>query len=320
MILSIIEGVEITIGNVRFREVESVSIDSSWRNLSDTAKITVPKAVHLKSDDTKGITDLIKKDDPVEIKLGYNGNLRTEFIGYVDKISTSIPIVIECVDEMHQLKKGNFTKTFSSVSLPELVDFIAPGYESEVVDIELGKFTINGATPAKVLKEITEKYNLSAFFKGKTLIVGFPYRFTAQDDIFIINLQNLAAQSNLQFKSSEDNNIFVTAYAHRKDGSTEKVELGEKNGDKRTLNYGDISLESLRELATAELEKFKIDGYTGSIAAFGIPAIEFSEVVSIKDDLVPEQNGQYFVDRVIKTFGPSVGYKRINELGKRSNA
>ena len=75
----------IRIGGFRLRMVEKVSIKRSVELLSDTATITLPGTVFNKA---INIEDKIKVGDDVEIKLGYNDNLKEEFKGYLKTIKT----------------------------------------------------------------------------------------------------------------------------------------------------------------------------------------------------------------------------------------
>lgn len=58
------------------RRFSEVKIETSWKSLTDTAEITLPRNV-------KGfkVSELLKEGDAVEILLGYDGNLKPEFSG-----------------------------------------------------------------------------------------------------------------------------------------------------------------------------------------------------------------------------------------------
>ena len=76
---------EIIIGKLKFTAASEINIKKSWKNFTGTASIKLPKAIYY--DDGSGvykkvkhIGDYIKVGDKVEIKLGYNRQLFTEFL------------------------------------------------------------------------------------------------------------------------------------------------------------------------------------------------------------------------------------------------
>ena len=94
---------EITIGGKRFGGVHDVRIKRSIYELAATATIKVPVTAVLKQSG-KPTTEVevakeIKTGDPVEIRLGYDSILNTEFKGYVKKLNLKTPLEIECVTD-----------------------------------------------------------------------------------------------------------------------------------------------------------------------------------------------------------------------------
>ena len=97
-------------GELILKKIQSVRIESSWKRLTDTAEITLPrKAIHLDQGKVKvsfkQVKEWFRRGDPVLIELGYNGNYEIEFAGYITHVSADIPIKIKLEDEMYQLKK-----------------------------------------------------------------------------------------------------------------------------------------------------------------------------------------------------------------------
>ena len=196
---SMIDGADITIGSVKLKEVNEVTIEKSWEKVTDTATIIFPKNVQFSDKATESLTEVIKKGDPVSIKLRYDGHdFYEEFTGYVRAIDLTVPVTIECDDEMYQLKRKSFSKSWKNARLQEVIDLIAPDYETEIADISLGQFEIEKANGAKVLTKISSDYGIKTFFRGKKLIAGFPYRFTPQETVYVYDMQqNVAVYSNL---------------------------------------------------------------------------------------------------------------------------
>jgi hypothetical protein len=88
----------ITIGAYTVATVDSVTIKKSVEQLVDTAIIVLPGTSINK---TLEVEDKIAEGDSVLIKLGYDDNPVTEFIGYVNAIQTDDgTLKIECEDEL----------------------------------------------------------------------------------------------------------------------------------------------------------------------------------------------------------------------------
>lgn len=71
---------EIKIGRLSFEWANEVRIVHGGRSLTDTCTIQLPQNVRLKDSDLKAI---VRQNDKVTVRLGYNGVLYTEFNGYV---------------------------------------------------------------------------------------------------------------------------------------------------------------------------------------------------------------------------------------------
>jgi hypothetical protein len=102
--------IEILIGTLKFTAATETTIKAG-RTFTDTATIKLPKAIYYY--DGNGILkpvehlgNFIKVGDKVEIRLGYNRQLFTEFTGYVARSPRiNIPYELICEDEMWQLKE-----------------------------------------------------------------------------------------------------------------------------------------------------------------------------------------------------------------------
>ena len=96
--------------------VNNIEIESSFKNLTKTAKITLPRKLTFNGINlVTGQFPLFNRGDLILIELGYeyvdnNNNLKTTrkevFRGYVTKIGQTVPITIECEDQMFMLKQA----------------------------------------------------------------------------------------------------------------------------------------------------------------------------------------------------------------------
>ena len=90
---------DIRIGGYRLRTIEMVTIKRSVELLSDTATIVIPATVFNRAIEVEG---KLKVGDAVEIRLGYDDSLQTEFTGYLKSIKTDGgSLTLECEDGIY---------------------------------------------------------------------------------------------------------------------------------------------------------------------------------------------------------------------------
>ena len=147
-------GLRITIAdNLQFTVCKSIHIESSVQVLSNSAKIELPREFRNAIDEVgksiniagKSILDFIKRGDAIKIEFGYDGDLQTEFEGYITKIGAELPLLLECEDEMFQLKKApRITKFIKSGKLIDILKAVIPAnYTIESnADYSIGKWLI----------------------------------------------------------------------------------------------------------------------------------------------------------------------------------
>lgn len=96
-------------GAMVLRKITAVTIERSQKMLTDWAEITLPRmALYLEHGKEKinfeKANDLFRKGDSVVIELGYNGELKKEFQGYIVEVSAGVPLKLKCQDEMYRCK------------------------------------------------------------------------------------------------------------------------------------------------------------------------------------------------------------------------
>lgn len=308
--------VNITIGKINLDFVVDGEIKSTWKDLTDTAKIVLPRNIKkMKSQDL--ISDLISKGDEVTIKLGYDGILKTEFEGFVTEVEVGIPVVIHCEDHMWKLKQSKITHSWKSASLDDIIFLITPNdVDYECLDFKIGAFRIDKATPAQVLEYLKSHYGMKPFFRNKKLYVGFAYPL---DDYSIVkyDFQRNAKEKGkkLKYTKKSDVKLKVKGISYKPDGTKIEWETGDPEGAERTLSYYNITLNELKENVQRDFDKLLYDGFRGSFKGFARPFVKHGDVAYIYDDLVPDHRGAYFVDSVKTQFGSKVGIERTIELG-----
>ena len=325
---------EIQIGKVKIHGATEVEIENSVDAIGGTAKLTLPR--NWMRPDGKKLLDLISTGDPVTIRLGYNGKLKTEFNGYIAHIGDTTPLVLECDDAWYKFKHADhITKSFKSVSLKELLQFIFPGYDVQCMDFTFsGGYIIRDVTPYTVVKKIKDEVGFCAKLdeNGKRITCfwaydfqGFgkhTYVFGTRDGTHLADLRdrrlapNIAA-NGLKFVSKDDRKLQITGKARQKNGTVITATVGSKDDDaeKRTMNFGsDVKTESeLKSRIETELKKSNYDGYEGTITGVGSPQTTPGDTLALIDSETPERNGEYLIKRVKVRFNAS-GFRRENEL------
>jgi len=325
---------EVKIGKITLKGVTEAEFETSVDTIGGTAKITIPRRITRK--DGKTLLDQIHTGDRVEVKLGYNGKLKTEFAGYVAHIGDGTPLVIECDDQWYTFKHApHITKSYKSVTLKELLKDLFKGYEIDCVDFTFsGGYIIKDVTPFAVVKKIKEEVGFCAKLdeenKKITCFWAFDFKgFNKHTYVFgtrngtLINqlrdrrlLPNIAA-NGLKFVRKEDRKLQITGKAKQKKGKTITVTVGSKDDDaeKRTMNFGsDVTSEAeLKKRIETELKNKNFDGYEGTITGFGLPRTKPGDTLKIVDTGNPEREGEYLIKRVKVRFNSS-GFRRENEL------
>ena len=301
----------IKIANLSFDFVSEVEIESAWDKLTTRAKIIIPRNVKLKDG---GVLPQIKKGDPVEIYLGYDGDNQEQFIGYVSQIKADLPLEIECEDEMWQLKQIRVSNAWKKVSLQTMLSTILPGYTIRSQDMDLGAFRISEVSAAKVLDALKRQYGLRSFFVGKILYVGLLHPLTPVS--WNYSFQYNIISNQLEYLSQDDHKIKLKAISILPNGKKIEEELGDPDGESRTLHYYNLDQSSLKEAAQAEIDKLKRSGYKGSFLAFGDSSIFHGDAVSLLDDEYPDREGSYQVEGVTTRFGQG-GYRKEIKLGAK---
>jgi len=298
--------------------VHSVEIESSWRKLTDTAKITLPRKVRVLDGD---INDAVRRGSSVRIWLGYDGNLRLEYVGYVARVDARVPFTVECEDEMWKLKQSTFSRTYRNASIRGITELVWEG-RTNVVDFEIGEYRIDRATGAAVLDDLQKNYNVHSYFtydNEPVLNVSLGgYDFAKKGRRHAYNLMANVVANDLVYRRKEENKVRVVATSTGKGGVVVRTETGDPDGEEVKLEKRNMALPELERLAQAELLRLQYDGYKGTLTGFGEPCAEHNDIAVVTDPEWPERQGAYMVDGVKKTFGTS-GYRRQLALGAKLN-
>jgi hypothetical protein len=305
---------------VRLKNVSQFEISENILEMSNTAKITIPRNYALLKD--KPILEQFKVGDRVTIESGYDNVFKQEFAGYISRIDSDIPLVIECEDETYPLRQSNFIKSYKDVTLKQVLTDILAGYniEFECPDVNLGKYQIDNASAYNVLHDLMTGYGMYSRLQNGYMRVGLAFDFgdKSQGHEYVIGKN--VKKNELKYKRKEDFKIRFNAIAMNPNGTKTKAVVGIKDRDasERTLHFVGLMTESeLSTIATSYLAKVVFDGYTGSITGFGSPRTHAGDALAVIDELEPDRryrDGKYLIEKVDIAYNESSGFSRQNTL------
>lgn len=302
----------------KFRSVNSFKVESSWQVLSDIAEIVIAKKMFF--EDKGKVFELIKAGDPIKLRAGYNGEYFDEFTGFVAEILDDMPVVLKCEDNMYLLKRTPVNKSYPSVKLEKLLTDIVPSeFKIDAMDIDLGSLFLSKTTVSQVLQMLKDDYGLYSYFNGDTLVSGKIY--TDNPNTEVVKYAMDGARKNiitndLKYRKKEDIKIKVTMTSYLGDGTKKAVTVGDAEGQEQKLVCSNISNdEAIKALAQKELDRLKIDGFSGGVRTFAIPFVKHGYTASVENNEYKERSGDYYVDGVTTTLNDMGAYHRVVKLG-----
>lgn len=320
--------VRIEIDDMVFTACASVSRKKSIKNFTETATIELPRKIKFvdsgkpnsKFHKNKTVQDYIKVGMPVTIFMGYDNVLLKRFSGYVSEgIQPSLPLVVKCEDEMWQLKRKKVSVSLEDTSIQKIVDTVAGEYANDVLDAVVGDFSMKNTTAVKVLQELKKRFGVYSYFIGNTLIVGKPYTNSIVQQLPTKRFQfaHNIIDSSLKYRSAADVKLRVKGISIKPDNTKIEVTEGDADGDERTLHYFDLSKTELQMAVKRDLDKFKLDGYEGSITSFGFPVVEIGQKVAIIDTSYDARNSTHYADEIEETI--KTGYRLKTTVGRKTD-
>lgn len=314
---------KIEIGQYVFRSVNDVEITKSFAELGDTAIIKLPTNFTVRQ---SGIDEFaenaIKIGDKVVVTLAYEGKYSgVEFTGYVKKISPKIPLEIHCEDAMWLLRRKTIKKSWEKTSLKEILKEVVKDTPIElsknIQDITLDKWIIQNANGAQVLASLRNDLLLSAFIDDEGKLYCGLEQLTNIGQSVVYDLNYNLVENNLSFRSKEDRRIRLKYTYIGGDNKKKSIEIGDSDGEERTYHTSVISDQIiLKKMAVSELAKLKYDGFDGDVVSFLIPYATRGMKAIIIDKEHPKREGNYFINKVVTTFGTG-GARRKVTIGNK---
>jgi len=312
---------------LKFDAVHHVEIDNSIDKIGSSAKIAIPTSARIKSDLENSVTSaqtakMFKKGDKINIKLGYDDDLKEEFDGFIYKINLTTPLEIECEGHEFLLRENVPTKTFTSTTLRDVVEYIIDGknknieLDGDIPKVDMTSYPIPAnLTRLEALQQLKERYGVTLYFNKNKLYAGLDF-IKYQGNVKYSLGENTPKSDELKYQYADDVKLKVKAIQINKDNTKLEAEVGDKDGQHRTLYfYNAKSKEELKKLAKTEMLKWKFDGYVGKITTFLQPYSSPGMTAEIIDKVYSERDGKYEIRSVKVEFGTSGG-RRYVEIGK----
>lgn len=315
---------EIKIGQFTFRSISEVEIIKSIEELSDTATIKMPsKFIVRQNGEEKLVENALKVGDKVSIKLGYEEKYEgVEFTGFVVSIGSKIPLEIKCEDAMWLLRRKNITHAFNDKTpLKTILQKVVENTEIELSDkipnVEVEKFIIRNANGTQVLQKLKEHLALSIYLDSEGKLYAGLEQLNNLHKEAIYDLNYNLVENNLEYKTAEQKRLRIKYTYMDSKNKKKSVEVGDKDGELRTFHTSIISDEKkMEEMAHAEMQKLKYDGFEGSVKSFLIPFSTNGMTAVIKDKEHPNREGKYFIKKVVTSFGSNGARREISISNK----
>lgn len=310
---------KITIGNKSFGGVHEIKVKRSIHTIGATASIKVPVTAVLRQTGTPPAyvetAQAIKTGERVEIRLGYDGQLCTEFRGYVKQLNLQTPLEILCEDEFYTTRHRNVTlqgKTTLAAVLKACG--LTVGYATTLT---LDAFPADNRPVAWVLGQLQTKYGLAVWFDLEGRVYACePYKVVSEAVKYRLRY-NVVKDDDLKYQRAEDVKLKIKAVCIYKDGTKVEATIGPKDGTEKKLYFYNVTdQKELAALAAADLKRYSYDGYAGKITTFLQPYAAPCMVAQIEDEVYHERDGRYFIEGTETTYGTS-GARRTVEIGMK---
>lgn len=324
-------------GNIKFKGFAPIKPSSlKWNkhvdNIIDTATIVLPGMCKLKQNNAETYsivptTEAIKIGTAVSFEVGYNGNNKEVFNGFVAKINYKVPVEIECEGWAYLLKKKFFSNlVFGKTTVAEVLKKITEGTGIVLSDknpesIEFLPAQFKHYTAMQILGWLKENYLLTIFFEGNVLYAGWRATYVGNTVKHRLNW-NVADASSLVFGTYEGSIVNIVAETRLPNGTKHKTKSNNapKLGDTKVIKT--LIQNFLNKQAAANDAQIKENnkGFTGSITGFLQPFVQVGDTNVIVDKKYPQRNGQYFVSGIGGSVNKSGGGRQQIELSyKLSN-
>jgi len=317
-----------TLDSFTFDFLTELEFTQSVEKLTTLGSLIIPKKLQYKRNGQiitnviEGKDPLFKRGTPVTISAGYDSTVNQIFKGFVSDVIPRLPLEFSIQDEMFKLKQvtiSNYSK--NNLTLKQLLTDILPsGYKFNALDVNLGWFRIKRSNVVAVFEHLRTHYGLTCNFRNGVLYAGLRYITTNPLELNIHEFEfekNIIDDSKLIYNREDD--VLIKLKAISIDGKNHKIEteVGDTDGDQRTMYFYGLGLADLKKIAAENLSKMKYEGFFGSFDTFLLPKVVPGDAVRMINKRLPEKNGVYLVKEVTTRIGPNIGGRQTIHLDRK---
>lgn len=314
----------ITIGNYKNIKPNKVTWKTDVGNFVDTCTITLPRRTHMINENPDKTLDLegrkiyqFKEGDKVEVLLGYNNKNEKRFSGFIRRVKMGIPVELECEGYASQLYDIIFNKTYSIVTVKQLLKDLTAGTEiklsNEIPEIPLKNIRFKNATGIQVLEYLKKEVSLAVYFNFDELFVGTVFG-KVQKRINVKIGWNTVKDDFQKRKVDKNLKIVVREKNAKGEVKRTKSDLKKYDNEKDVKIKADIPANFLKEIVNMLQTQEDYKGYEGNIQLFLVPYANKGMVIELNGGMYPEKTGDYFIQSVQGEFGMSGGRQTV-QLG-----
>lgn len=299
-----------------FDKVASVEITRDIETLTDTCVLQLPKKVKWQGESTLPI----KRGDEVTVWLGYDGDLQFAFRGFITTLGLKTPTTITCEDYMFRLKQREAKKlTYKDATIGQILKDQKLGIGYKVFgEQSIGQYRVTANTVTELLGQLKDQGGIRSFFlienDTPVLYCGVLFeREAACRQVFATGV-NLIDDTQLDTQTAADVKIKVRAISLQPDNKRIRIDVGDADGEKRTLHTYNKTEQELKAWAEQELRRLKRDGLKGTFTTFGAVLIDKLDHIGIKIDGV--RRGIYQVQKNVIKYGTG-GFRQEITIGQK---
>jgi len=208
----------------------------TWADFTNQLKVIFPKNIYVIDTKTKNkislggttgdyrLDNLFRRGDKMSLKYGYytydiNGVEKKDitekpiFEGFISKVASKKPILLECEDNMWLLKQvpckpQTWTKSLEDL-FKELLTSVNNIYNvnftiNVLTETKIGAFQIGNETVCQLLARLRKEYHLEAYFRGNELRIGSQVYIESEAVTHNFTFQKNIISDQLEFQRKDD--------------------------------------------------------------------------------------------------------------------
>lgn len=299
-----------------FDKVAGVEITRDMETLTDLCVLRLPKKVKWQGEQGNPL----KRGDEVTVRLGYDDNLQIAFRGFITTVGFKAPIEVTCEDYMFKLKSiPAKKKAYKSATISQILKDQELGFTIKVMgEQNIGQYRVTAETVTALLGHLKDKGSVRTFFRDENgemvLYSGVIFdKDKTHKQVFCTGI-NIIDDSQLKVQNAADIKIKVKAISLMPDNKRKRIEVGDTDGETRTLHTFNKNEKELKAWAEQELKRLKRDGLTGSFTTFGGQLLDKLDNIAIKID--GKKMGVYQVQKNVIKYDTG-GFRQEITIGAR---